>query len=94
MFFKETADASRGDCQWPLPLQAGGELFETQLGIFDVFDQHQDGRLRAQRRRRARRCRDHRGLALLSVKGCLDREISKLAFDLDAIQLSVLLQMG
>ena len=74
--------------------QPGCQLLETERGIFDIFDQHQDGRLRAQRRRRIGRCRDHRRLALLLVQGRLDREVSKLALDLEAIEFSVLVQMG
>ena len=94
MFFEETAHAFRGHRQRLLRPQSGRNLLETQRGIFDVFDQYQNGRLRAQRRRRVRRCRDHRRLALLPVKGRLDREVSKLALNLEAIKFPILVQMG
>ena len=74
--------------------QPGCNLWETKRGIFDIFDQHQDGRRRAQRRRRTGRRGRHRRLALLLVQGRLDREVSKLALDLEAIEFSVLVQMG
>ena len=69
-------------------------LLETERGIFDIFDQHQDGGLSAQRRCRTGRRGRHRRLALLPVKGRLDREVSELALDLEAIEFSVLVQMG
>ena len=94
MLLEETTDAFRGHGQLPMLQQVGRELFETQPGMLDVFDQREDRSLRAQRRRWTRRlCRRH-PFALSAVDRFCGGKISKLALDLDSINRSALVQVS
>ena len=94
MLLEETTDAFRGHGQLPMLLQVGRELFETQPGMLDVFDQREDRSLRAQGHRWTRRLGRSRQFALSAVDLFCGGKISKLALDFDSINRSALMQVS
>ena len=93
MLLEETTDAFRGHGQLPMLLEVGSELFETQPGMLDVFDQREDRSLRAQRHGWTGWLCGQRQFALSAVELFRGGKISKLALDLDAINRSAFMQI-
>lgn len=93
MLFKESGEALRGKSDIALPLHPIGDLIQTQPGVFNVFDEHEESGLRVQRRRGSGRLFAGRESTLPAVDGFFGAEISKLTPGLDPVQFAVFVQV-
>jgi len=91
---EEPTDAFRGNDEASLLLEVGGDLLETQGGILDIFDEHENGGLRAQPARWGGRLSEQGSLALPPIEQFFGGQVSKLPCDCDSIQHSALVQVG